>query len=145
LSGEEDRVAIIEINRHPSHKELRVFGAIWLVFFGLLGATVWHKSGSLQTSYWIWGLAAAVALAGFASPAFMRLVYVGMAYLAYPIGLVVSTVLMAVVFFIVLTPLGLIRRLVGGDPMERAFERDRKSYWKPRARVENVERYFRQF
>ncbi len=38
-------------------------------------------------------------------------------------------VILAVVFFLVLTPLGLIRRLLGKDTLGRRPDPDRTSYW----------------
>ena len=45
----------------------------------------------------------------------------------------------------VLTPIGLVMRWSGRDPMRRRFEREAKSYWVVRKRDEEPSRYFRQF
>ena len=79
-------------------------------------------------------------------PAFMRLVFLGMPFLAWPIGFVVSHVVLAVVYYLVLTPIGLLTRLFGYDSMEKRFDPEAESYWFKRSikRVES-KRYFRQF
>ncbi len=38
----------------------------------------------------------------------MRAVFVGMSYLAWPIGFVVSHVILALVYYLVFTPIGLV-------------------------------------
>ena len=78
--------------------------------------------------------------------AFMRMVFLGMSYLAWPIGFVVSHIILAAVYYLVLTPVGLVMRLVGYDPMKRRFDRDGSSYWIARdpSGVDS-KRYFRQF
>jgi len=67
-------------------------------------------------------------------------------YAAFPIGWTVSHVLLAVVYFAVLTPTGLGLRLLGYDPMSRRDRSEEKtSYWERECAPENRERYFRQF
>ena len=93
----------------------------------------------------LWGLAVVVPVFGWLVPAFMRLVYLGMSYAAWPIGFVVSHVILGLVYYLVFTPIGLIMRLVGYDPMARGFDRDGDSYWIERQpETTDPARYFRQ-
>jgi hypothetical protein len=66
-------------------------------------------------------------------------------YAAYPIGWVVSHVLLALIYFGVLTPIGRIMAVCGYDPMERRFDRAASSYWIEREPNRDASRYFRQF
>ena len=50
-----------------------------------------------------------------------------------------------VIYYIVLTPIGLFLRLTGYDPMQRRFDRAAKTYWTPREQEEKTKRYFQQF
>ena len=50
--------------------------------------------------------------------------------MAEGMGFVTTRVILAVVFFLVVTPIGLLRRLFGGDPLGRRA-RNAESYWKP--------------
>ncbi len=63
----------------------------------------------------------------------------------YPIGWVVSHLMMLIVFYLVITPVGLIMRLCGRDSMTRVFESSRTSYWIEHDPAGNIDRYFRQF
>ncbi len=49
----------------------------------------------------------------------MRWVYIGWMILAFPIGWTVSQVMLAVMFFGLFTPIGLVFRLIGRDPLHR--------------------------
>ena len=49
----------------------------------------------------------------------MRLIYVGWMVLAFPIGWTVSQVMLALMFFGLFTPIGLVFRLIGRDPLQR--------------------------
>ena len=50
--------------------------------------------------------------------------------LAEAMGFVMTRVILGVVFFLFVTPIGLVRRLFGGDPLGRRAART-ESYWKP--------------
>ena len=138
-------MSLIRIDHNPSRRQLALFGLIWLVFFGILGGIVLGHGGSLFAATVLWIVAAAVPVAGWILPGLMRIVYVGMAYAAFPIGFVVSHLILAVTFYLVLTPVGLIMRLIGYDPMSRRFDPEAETYWAPRQQDERADRYFRQF
>jgi hypothetical protein len=65
--------------------------------------------------------------------------------LALPIGFAVGHVLLAAVWYGLFTPVGLIMRLLGRDPLCRRPDREAESYWRPRSPQRDVRRYFRQF
>lgn len=136
---------MIEVNKNPSARELRQFGGIWLVFFSLATGVYWHRGGDGTIALAVWAAAAAAALAGFAHLPWMRLIFVGMSYLAFPIGWVVSHLLLGAVYYLVLTPVGLIMKIAGRDPLERKLDRSASTYWVRLPEVRDTERYFRQF
>ena len=139
-------MSIVQINKDPTRRELKQFGFIWLGFLALFGVIAHFKFGSPLAARWLWVAAVVVPIVGWLVPAFMRLVFLGMSYLAWPIGFVVSHVVLAVVYYLVLTPIGLLTRLFGYDSMKRKFDPEAESYWVERP-VEGVDskRYFRQF
>ena len=92
-----------------------------------------------------WGTGALTAAAVLASPRVGRTVYVGMAMAAVPIGWTITHLALAVTYYLVLCPVGLIMRLSGRDPMQRRFDRSATSYWTELDPGPNVGRYFRQF
>jgi hypothetical protein len=138
-------MGMFHVDHHPSRRQLAVFGIAWFLFFAVVGTIVLLKISSLPAASTIWTLAVAVPLAGCVFPELLRLVYVGMTYVAMPIGWVVSHVVLALVYYLVLTPTGLLMRLFGYDPMRRRFDPAAKTYWIPREQPEDVGRYFRQF
>ncbi|HKP87779.1 MAG TPA: SxtJ family membrane protein [Blastocatellia bacterium] len=50
--------------------------------------------------------------------------------LAAALSFVMTRVILAIVFFALVTPIGLFRRLIGGDPLNRRAAPS-ESYWKP--------------
>jgi sulfite exporter TauE/SafE len=139
-------MSIVQINRNPTLRELRQFGLIWMGFVAFFGAVAWFKFGNPPLARSLWIAAVAVPVVGWAVPSFMRLVFVGMSYLAWPIGFVVSHVVLALVYYAVLTPIGLLMRIFGYDPMKRTYDPETPSYWVKRSTTAaDAKTYFRQF
>ena len=139
-------MSIVRINRNPTRKQLNQFGFIWLGFMAFFGAVAWFKFDAPTAARVLWVAAAVVPILGWPAPSFMRLVFVGMSYAAWPIGFVVSHVVLALVYYLVFTPIGLLLRVFGYDPMERRADPNAAGYWVERAREERDSRsYFRQF
>ena len=74
-----------------------------------------------------------------------RQFYVAWMLAALPIGWTISHLVLGVVYYVVLTPIGLILRLTGRDPMQRRFDRSAASYWIERKPDDDPSRHFRQF
>ena len=138
-------MSLLQIDHYPPRRRLNGFGLIWMAFFGIAGGVAWYGGGTAWVPMAIWTAAIGVPLLGWWMPGFMRVVYLGMTYASFPVGFVVSWSLLAAVFYLVLTPIGLVMRLFGYDPMDRRFDRRATSYWAPRKPSGDVERYFQQF
>ena len=138
-------MAIIEINRNPSPRELRWFGFLFALFFAVVGSVArwsWQAPAAATT---IWGVAAVVIILYVALPSVRRPLYLAWMFAAFPIGWVVSHTLLAIVYYLIMTPIGLVLRWCGVDPLERAIDRNRPTYWVARDQVKDKSRYFRQF
>lgn len=138
-------MTLVEINHDPTRRQLNIFGVAWLLFFTAVGFALWHRAASVPLAAVAWTAAAAVPAVGWASPRFMRLAYLGMSYLGLPAGWMVTLLLLAIVYYAVLTPIGLVMRLLGHDPLARGFPDKAASFWTPRQPAQDASRYFRQF
>ena len=74
-----------------------------------------------------------------------RIVYLGWMYAAYPIGWTVSHTMMAIAYYLVLTPIGIVMRTVRRDPLGQEIDKSAGSYWTRRKPAQSVDQYFRQF
>lgn len=136
---------MIDLNLNPSKKELRTFGLCALGFLALVGWIVFRRSGSIPAGAIVAGFGLVCAVLAFTVPKALRPVWIVLMVVNYPIGWVVTHVVMTFIFYVVVSPVGIIMRLTGRDPMERAFDRNAKTYWKPRRAPSDSSRYFRQF
>ncbi|MCL5280104.1 MAG: hypothetical protein M1376_09375 [Planctomycetes bacterium] len=137
---------LIEIQWHPTPKQLRVFGVGGLLA-SFAAALVLHFVWAAAALWTILVLAAgtALCLCSLISPAVTRILYLGLTLVAMPIGFVVSIVLLAVFYFLLLTPVAFIFRVIGRDVLCRRFDAAAESYWVPHKPSEDTERYFHQF
>ena len=132
-----------DIPRRPTTGTLRGFAAIWLVWFAGLGAAAWFVRDDRTTALILWGIALAVGPAGLVSPPVIRPVFVGAMMVTFPIGWVVSHLLLGAVFYCLFAPLGLLFRLIGRDAL--GLRRSAaESYWQPKAAAKDLRSYFRQ-
>lgn len=138
-------MSLIRIQRDPSPRQLRGFGLVWLLFFGAVAYLLWRRTGSAAAGGAVAALAALVPAAGLFWPEVLRWAFLGLSWAAFPIGFVVSHLVLALVYFVVLTPIGLAMRLAGRDPMHRRFEPEAESYWVRHEKPESSDRYLRQF
>jgi len=136
---------MMKINTDRSPRELRLFALGWIVLIGVVGAMIWRHSGSTDYSVLVWTGGGAIGVAGLVAPAVIRPVYLALAYGTFPIGWTVLHFLMAVVYFIIVSPTGLLLRLTGRDPLQLKRDRSVESFWLDRKVPTDKGRYFRQF
>jgi Saxitoxin biosynthesis operon protein SxtJ len=137
---------LVEINRNPSERELRHFGGIYLpIFLVLVGLICFRRLESSSLSIGLWCAAGVSLLLGWSFPKLFRGIFVGSMIVTYPIGWVVSHVILAIIYYLVFTPMGLALRLFGHDAMKKRFDPDAATYWVPHRVRSGTEHYFRQF
>ena len=137
-------MAVVQINKNPSRRDLLVFVSVLPLFFGLLGALRWH-AGSTGVAQALWGAGIVLGGVGLLVPPARRWLYIGWMYAVYPIAWTVSHLILGGIYFLVMTPIALVIRAFGSDPMNRAFDKSAGSYWVRRQPNSDVSRYFRQF
>lgn len=138
-------MALIDINKNPTPRELKIFGVLFAAVFALLGAVFWWHAGWYEAATIVWYSAAFIMVAYLIVPQVRRPIYMIWSYTLYPIGYVITLVLMGVVFYLVITPTGLLMRLFGRDPLSRKFQPGATSYWIKRREDASLDRYFRQW
>ena len=110
--------------------DLRKFGlTVGGVFLAL--ALLWwlrHKP------YYPWALAVGAPLIffGLIRPGLLRWIYIAWMSAGLVLGFIVSTLLLTVFFYLVITPVGLLAKCFGKDFLNRKLEPAASSYWIPR-------------
>lgn len=113
-------------------------GAAFLVLAGI----VWWR-GHTGVSNVVGGVGAVLVLAGLVVPGRLGPVYRGWMRFALLLSKVTTPIFMGITYFLILTPTGILRRLLGRNPVVR--EARDGSYWVSRpeaARKSDIERQF---
>ena len=99
----------------------------------LLALAGWSAYRGRDTAIWILGsLSVALIAAGLFLPAAARAFHVVWMRMAHALGWVNSRILLALLFYLVMTPIGLVQRLAGRDALRRRSG-ESASYWIPRS------------
>ena len=81
------------------------------------------------TGLWLLGTAAALAALAGAAPAALRPLHAVWIPVGRGIARALTWLLLTIVFVVVVTPYGLVARILRKDPLEREIDRSRSSYW----------------
>jgi len=111
------------------NKGLRKFGlttgAIIVVLFALFFPWVFDMA---TMPMWPWILASLLWLPALLMPSILRPVYTTWMKIGHAIGWVNTRIILGVLFYVMVLPMGLIMRLFGKDPMARKHDKTASSY-----------------
>jgi len=134
-----------EISYDPTPRSLRQFAGAWLVFLLAAGAHQYFERGHRHVGLVMIILAVVVGVLGLIRPSAIRWLFVGLTVAAFPIGWVVTQIMLAVMFYCVITPVGVLFRLMGRDLLGRRPTNEKASYWTTKETPEDPRRYLRQY
>jgi hypothetical protein len=112
-----------EVQRPPD----RQFGLVFTAVFLLIGA--WPLLWGRPVRWWSLGLAAAFLVAALAAPGLLAPLNRVWLKLGLLMHKVVSPVVLGLVFFSTVTPIGLLLRALGKDPLRLRFDPAAPTYW----------------
>lgn len=133
-----------DLQLNPSRRMLREFSMLWIVFFGAVALWQWFGRDHHTLAVVSATLAGTLGPIGLVAPTMMRPIYVAWLVAAFPIGWLVSRILLAILFFGVATPLAVWFRWRGRDVLTLK-RRDIQSYWTAKPPANGPASYFRQF
>jgi len=105
----------------------RHFGLVFTVLFAALAVLSYFRGG--HAFLWLLPLSALIGLVAIIIPRWLRPLNRLWMKLAAFLHAIVSPVVLAVLYFLILTPFGFVRRLAGRDTMQRRFDPRIDSYW----------------
>jgi hypothetical protein len=116
--------------KKKSFRREREFGLVVGGVFALLGGWWLYRGKFSSGSHIVLPLGSLLVLLGLVWP--RSLVWPNRAWMLLAEGLsfVTTRIILGIVFFLIITPIGVVKRLSGWDPLERRSGR-RPSYWRP--------------
>jgi hypothetical protein len=105
----------------------RAFGLVFAAFFALIG--LWPLIGGEGVRGWAIGLALAFLLVALSRPALLNPLNRGWFLFGLLLHRIVNPLVMGLLFFGTVMPIGLLMRLFGKDPLRLKFDSTAESYW----------------
>jgi hypothetical protein len=113
-------------------KEVRHFGYLVGGVLIILAGLSWWRDGKIPWPV-LAGAGALLIVMTLLKLPVMRPIYKYWMKFAHVLGWVMTRVILSVFFYIAITPIGLIMRLTGHDPLQKKAV-PKESYWEPRER-----------
>lgn len=144
---------MIDLDFRPDTRRLRQFAGAAVVAFALLGVLAhWRGhvlgidlgSSAPTVAAVLWSAAGLSLLLAAAWPRGIWPLYVLLMLVAFPVGTVISYVVLLFIFYVLITPVGLWFRLRGRDLLARRGGRV-ETTWRDARADRGPESYFRQF
>ena len=105
----------------------RAFGVVFAVVFAIVG--LWPLIDGAAVRIWALVIGALFAAAAVFAPVVLRPLNRLWFLLGMALHKVVNPLVMAILFYSTVTPMALLMRLAGKDPLRLKFDRQAKSYW----------------
>jgi hypothetical protein len=129
----------------PSDRMLRQFSGLWIVFFGAVAALQEFHHHRHVLGITLAVLAVTIGPLGLAWPRAIKPIFIGWMALAFPIGWVVSHIMLGILFYGLFTPIAWIFRIIGRDALELKPKPQAPTYWLSKAHGLDKSQYLRQF
>jgi hypothetical protein len=122
-----------------SNQELRNFGVILGAFVAVLFGLFlpWLLAHSIPL--WPWIVSAILSSTALIQPSLLAPVYKGWMSVGQVLGWINTRIILAVIFYVLLFPIGLLIRLFGKDPMERKLNREEEISYRILCTSKNIQ------
>ena len=105
----------------------RSFGVIFFIVFLILG--LWPLKNSGNPNLYIMGFAGIFLVLGILNSKILSPFNKAWIKLGEFLGTIIAPIVMALIYFVVLTPISLIVRIFGKDLLELKFLKKKETYW----------------
>ena len=118
--------------RFEAHGEIKIssersFGIVFAAEFAIIGLAPLIGGGGIR--FWSLGVALAFLVTSFVAPEILGPLNRAWAKFGMVLHHVMNPLIMGLIFFLAVTPIALVMRLMGKDPLRLRLDRDAKSYW----------------
>lgn len=126
-------------------KDLRQFGIVLAAILIVFGAIHFLKHRMVLTQ-WFCGVGLIVLCLGLLAPRMLKNVYVVFLKVAHVIGWFNTRAILIMIYFLIVTPIAMIMKIFGKDPLNRKIEKNISTYWikrpVPKVVKEQMEKQF---
>ena len=106
------------------------FGILFFIVFLILG--LWPLKSGYDINFYLIGISIIFLILGSINSSFLTPLNKSWIKFGEILGIIIAPIVMAIVYFIILTPISIIVRLFGKDLIKIRFKKDIDTYWKTR-------------
>lgn len=109
-----------------------IFGTIFFLSHShISGWSGWNWQQGFESNVWKWFLGSGVGLFGLGHLAYpvMKPIHLVWMRLSQVLGWISTHVILTIFFYLIVTPTGLLMRLLGKDLLDQKIDKAAKSYW----------------
>ncbi len=136
---------MLDIDHQPSAAEQRWLGVALALSLTIIGRLLTRVFGRPVLQEVMLTLGILLGLVYYLVPRTRMPIYRAARLVQMPMAFVVWYTVLAILFYLVITPIALVMRLLGRDPLTRRLEPSRPSYWEIHITPPDTERYFRMY
>ncbi len=103
---------------------LRNFGLMMAGFIALVFGVIIPFFRKHESPAWVWAIAVFFVAFALVAPNFLNPVYQVWMRFGLALGWVETRIVLGVVFYVMMLPMGVVMRLLGNDPMRRELQRN---------------------
>ena len=115
---------VTQKDKLPSNRN---FGLVFFVFFLIIG--LWPLLGTNEIRYWSIFFSIIFFLLGITNSKLLNPLNKIWFNFGILLGKMISPLIMGIIFFLVVTPIGVIMRVFGKDILSLKYNKKNKSYW----------------
>jgi hypothetical protein len=130
---------------HPSLSTLRQFAGLSLIALGGAAYVQGFVRHHVELAEVLAVIGFGIGAVGLIKPAFIRPIFVAATVLTFPIGWAVSRLILACLYFGLVTPVAVVFRLIGRDTLRRRHSASTNTYWSAKILSSDPKSYFRMF
>ncbi|HJT21822.1 MAG TPA: SxtJ family membrane protein [Nitrospira sp.] len=110
-----------------TNKTLRQFGLMVGGIFLLIGLWpfVWRQE---PVRLWAVAIGGVLVLAGALMPQMLRHIYRGWMFVGHVLGWINTRIILGILFYGIVTPMAIVMKWMGRDPMRRGFDPEAQTY-----------------
>jgi len=123
--------------------EWKKFGIGLFVISSLIGTLQLILENELYIYFF--SLAATLLVISLFIPLFLKPLYILFSYIGFGMGWVMTRVILTLLYYLVFTPIGIIRKLAGKSFLDIKFERKENTYWIDKKTGNNIKSFEKQF
>ncbi len=116
------------MKKEITKKDLRQFGVVFAVILTLIGFLQMGKGYDVVASFF-WISAIHMVAFGLIAPVLLKPIFHIFTKVAHAMGWVNTRVVLVLVYYLILTPIGLIMRLFRKDLLGSHIDRSKETYW----------------